>query len=310
MKSIHARLRSPGSPLESWAPMVVGLAALAATAQDSTPSAAPGAAAPPVVLAWDAMNKEYTARAGETTNLFTFSATNISRSVVYIGKLTPSCGCTVAKLPAEPWRLDAGSNGQVHITINFAGKYGLVTKFIRVDGWEEAGEGPTRQTNKLIQNLIIKVHLAEPPGVSATSSSVASTPSNASPSTLGMSADRARNLERSKVDRQAVFKGDCAACHAAPAHGKAGEELFQAVCAICHESAHRATMVPDLALAKPKTKRDEAYWASWIKVGKPNTLMPGFSGDPSIGGPLTADQIDALSAYLAKKYPSQSNAQN
>jgi mono/diheme cytochrome c family protein len=310
MKSSHVRLLNPGSSLKSWVTMAAGLAALAATAQDSTSSVAPGATATLAVLVWDALNKEYTAKAGETTNLFTFSATNISQSVVYIEKLTPSCGCTVAKLPAEPWRLDAGSNGQVHISINFAGKYGLVTKFIRVDGWEEAGEGPKRQTNKLTQNLIIKIHLPEPPAVSATPTSLASATSKASPSTLAMSADRARNLELSKVDRQAVFKGDCAACHAAPAHGKAGEELFQAVCAICHESAHRATMVPDLAMAKPKTKRDQAYWASWIKVGKPNTLMPGFSGDPSIGGPLSAEQIDALSAYLAKKYPAQSTAQN
>src|SRR5579863_3568191 len=195
MKSIPARLPIPVGPLKSWVPMVAGLAALAATAQNSTPTVAPGATSPPVVLAWDAMNKEYTAKAGETTNLFTFSATNISQSVVYIEKLTPSCGCTVAKLPAEPWRLDAGSNGQVHITINFAGKYGLVTKFIRVDGWEEAVEGPGRQTNKLTQNLIIKVHLPEPPAVSAASTSLASAPPNSPPSTLAMSADRARNLE-------------------------------------------------------------------------------------------------------------------
>jgi mono/diheme cytochrome c family protein len=293
-----------------WVPIVAGLSALAATAPNPAPTFASGATAPPEVLAWDAITKEYTAKAGETTNLFNFSATNISKSVVYIEKLTPSCGCTVAKLPANPWRLDAGSNGQVHITINFAGKYGLVTKFIRVDGWEEAGEGALRQTNKLTQNLIIKVHLPEPPAVSATATPVAAALSKTSPSIPASSAIRARNLELSRVDRQAVFKGDCAACHAAPAHGKAGEELFQAVCAICHESAHRATMVPDLAMAKPNTIRDEAYWASWIKVGKPNTLMPGFSGDPAIGGPLSAEQINALSAYLAKKYPSQSTAQN
>ena len=233
--------------------------------------------------------------------------------MVYIQKLTPSCGCTVAKLPAEPWRLDSGSNGQVHITINFAGKYGLVTKFIRVDGWEEVGEGSERQTNKLTQTLIIKVHLPEPSAVPQVAMAAGKTSSTAPPVTLASlaaGAGRARNLEMSKADRQAVFKGECAACHAAPAHGKAGEELFQAVCAICHESTHRATMVPDLAVARPNTNRDQAYWASWIKVGKIGTLMPGFSDDASLGGPLTPEQINTLAAYLSKKYPAQSAAQN
>jgi mono/diheme cytochrome c family protein len=222
----------------------------------------------------------------------------------------------VAKLPAEPWRLDAGSNGQVHITINFAGKYGLVTKFIRVDGWEEAGDGSRRQTNALTQNLIIKVHLPEPPVAPATASATVpgllavASAAPAAPANPAMGAARARNVEMSKVDRQAVFKGECAVCHSSPAHGKAGEELFQAVCAVCHESPHRATMVPDLAMAKPNTNRDQAYWASWIKSGKLGTLMPAFADDALTGGPLTPEQINLLSAYLAKKYPAQASAQN
>ncbi|MFM1941356.1 MAG: hypothetical protein RI897_338, partial [Verrucomicrobiota bacterium] len=46
--------------------------------------------------------------------------------------------------------------------------------------------------------------------------------------------DRLRNMQIAATDRQAVFRGDCARCHATPAEGKMGRELFQAVCAVCH----------------------------------------------------------------------------
>ena len=39
-----------------------------------------------------------------------------------------------------------------------------------------------------------------------------------------------------KADRQAIFKADCATCHAKPGEGKYGKALYDAVCAICHEA--------------------------------------------------------------------------
>jgi len=288
--------------------LAAGPVASAANLTSPQGGAAPSAAPALPGLQWDAMEKDYTAKTGEATNLFTFSATNVSTHLVYIEKLTPSCGCTVAKLPEEPWRLDTGSNGQVHITINFAGKYGLVTKFIRVDGWEEVGEGSFRQTNRLTQNLIIRVHLPEGSVDSASVPAPSRAASTAPPVTLTSLATgpgRTRNVEMAKADRQAVFKGECATCHAIPSHGKQGEELFQSACAICHESSHRAAMVPDLAVVKPNTKRNQAYWLAWITSGRAGTLMPAFSNEPQLGGPLTSDQIDHLAAYLTIKYPSE-----
>ena len=259
----------------------------------------PQALPPSTALAWDAMSKDYTTKPGEVTTMFTFSVTNISKSVVYIEKLRPSCGCTVAKLPAEPWRLDPGSNGDVHITINFAGKIGLVTKFIGVEGFEEVKTDTAVQTNRLMQNLVIRVTIPQqapqPPPVGIT----------ALANRGAMPMNRDQNVAMAKADRQAVFKGVCASCHAAPARDKTGEQLYQAVCAICHESSHRATMVPNLTVAKPNTTRDQIYWFSWIKFGKPGTLMPAFSDEPMFGGPLTPAQIKSLADYLAVKYPAQ-----
>jgi mono/diheme cytochrome c family protein len=112
--------------------------------------------------------------------------------------------------------------------------------------------------------------------------------------------DRERNLELAKVDRQAVFKGDCAKCHAAPTEGKMGQELYVVACGICHDANPRSTMVPNLrALNHPA---DYNYWKMMITIGKSGSLMPAFAQDQ--GGPLTGEQIDSLAKTLAETFPS------
>ncbi len=245
----------------------------------------------PSPLVWDAMVKNYTAKPGEITNMFTFSVTNISKSVVYIDQMRPSCGCTVAKLPQQPWRLDPGSNGVTYVTVNFAGKYGLLTKSIAVSG-SELGATPSEPTQKLTQTLLVKINIPMPTNSPAMAKPVLA---------RGGAMDRNANIDAARFDRQAVFKGECASCHAATALGKTGEPLFHAVCGVCHESPQRATMVPDLAVAK--VRRDETYWKSWIKFGKGGTLMPGFLNSGAVGGPLTPEQIQSLVDFLVQKYP-------
>jgi mono/diheme cytochrome c family protein len=265
----------------------------------SRPVARPAAPVPlasaPAPVVWDAMSKDYTAAPGEPTHQFTFSVTNASSSLAYIQKLRPSCGCTVATLPAEPWRLEPGAGGDVHISIDLRGKFGMITKFISVDGLVVERTNSVTRTNSFLQTLIIHVNIPT---------------QNSAPQMTAMApglddARRGQNVAMAKTDRQAVFKGDCASCHSAPAHGKSGGELFQAVCGVCHTSPHRASMVPDLAGLKPGVIRNEAYWQTWIESGRPGTLMPAFSDDPSIGGPLTAEQINSLAGYLAKTYPAR-----
>jgi mono/diheme cytochrome c family protein len=113
-----------------------------------------------------------------------------------------------------------------------------------------------------------------------------------------------RQMAAAKVDRQAVFKNDCATCHMKQGQFRFGKALYDADCGICHEAEHRASMVPDLHHLKVPT--NEEFWLTWIAHGKPGTFMPAFSqGD---GGPLTDMQIASLAAYLSAAIPSKASS--
>ena len=101
-------------------------------------------------------------------------------------------------------------------------------------------------------------------------------------------AQRDAGIMAAKADRQAVFKG------------KYGQQLFDAICAVCHEAKNRATMVPDLRNLKVPT--NEEFWRTWITSGKAGSLMPAFA--TSQGGPLNDLQIASLAAYLNAIIPS------
>jgi len=218
-------------------------------------------------LVWDATSKRHDARKGETNVLFTFSATNLSPAEIVVNAVRTSCGCTIAKVPTLPWRLASGTNGQIEVTVDLRGKYGLLSKMISVD------------TSAGLSLLSVNVNIPQPD-------------------------PREMNRMMAQADRQAVFRNDCANCHARPAIGKTGETLFKAACSICHEAEHRATMVPDLSVLKKPADRN--YWETWVKYGKPGTLMPAFS--MVAGGPLEEHQIESLVLYLTDRYrPSRSN---
>ena len=217
----------------------------------------------------DAASKEYSAQPGEMKHVFVFRIANASpEAPLVIHRVNPSCGCSIAKTPAQPWRLAPGESGEFSIEISFPGKSGVVTKTATIE---------TDRGRKIVSFQVTIPKLELPPGPEGV---------------------RLRNLEKAAADRQAVFKGDCASCHAAPAAGKRGEPLYRAVCGICHEAEHRATMVPDLhALPQATTP---AYWRSLIIAGKANTLMPGFARD--LGGPLEPVQIESLVEYLSREF--------
>ncbi len=197
--------------------------------------------------------------------------TNSIPMPVVITQVHPSCGCTTAQLPPLPWTIAPGTNGEIGLTVNLAGKFGTVVKTVHV---------ATSQGSK---DLIIQITILPPVMRILTD------------------ADRMKQMEIAKVDRQAVFKNDCASCHVKPGEFKYGKDLFDADCGICHEAEHRATMVPDLHNLKVPT--NEEFWRTWIAHGKPGTFMPAFSeGD---GGPLSDMQIASLAAYLNAAIPSR-----
>jgi mono/diheme cytochrome c family protein len=112
---------------------------------------------------------------------------------------------------------------------------------------------------------------------------------------------REKNIEIAFADRQAVFRGDCMKCHATPAKGKLGEELYLAACTLCHDASPRASMIPDLN--SPRGPRDLAFWMKWIGEGGPGTMMPAFAAEH--GGPLNEEQICSLARYAYDACPKE-----
>ena len=223
------------------------------------------------LIVWDAEHKDVTVSSGTAQAQFTFNLTNVSTEVITISGVSTSCGCTVAKLPEQPWKLAPGTNGQIGATMNLAGKSGPVKKTLTVT---------SDKGNKM---LTVQANILPP---SATPAPMSAT-------------DREQNQKLAIVDRQGVLKGDCARCHAAPGTGKFSQALFTAVCGVCHEAEHRAPMVANLHALPYETSPET--WRLWITYGKPGSLMPAFA--LSEGGILTDEQITSLVNYLSVAIP-------
>ena len=197
---------------------------------------------------------------------------SITLTPVTILSVHPSCGCTTAELPPVPWMIAGGSNGAIKLAVNLAGKSGTLFKTVNI------------ATDHGKKDLMLRINVLPPPPVAPMSAE-----------------ERARGVAAAKLDRQAVFKGDCVSCHAKNIEGKYGQQLFASVCAVCHEATPRASMVPDLHNLKDPTS--EEFWRTWITAGKAGTLMPSFA--TSQGGPLSDLQIASLAAYLNTACPSR-----
>jgi mono/diheme cytochrome c family protein len=228
---------------------------------------------PDGVIAWDAQQKTVDATNGQDLARFDFSFTNVSPGPITILSGRGSCSCTTVQLPETPWLVPAGGTGQFGAIINLAGKTGSIFKYAMIS------------TDKGTKNLMLRVNILPPPAPGPMSD-----------------AERARGIVAAKLDRQAVFKGDCVNCHAKNVDGKFGQELFAQVCAVCHEATPRATMVPDLHHLKDLTS--EEFWRTWTASGKAGTLMPAFSS--AQGGPLSDLQIASVAAYLNAIIPPNS----
>jgi mono/diheme cytochrome c family protein len=246
------------------------------------------AAQPATFLAWEVDSKKVEVQPGELAAHFTFYVTNVSSQVVVITNLQRSCGCTDASMPAQPWTLAPGTNGPIRATIDLRGKMGAISKMLTV--------------NSTAGSKILTLNVNIPAAANAAANpnpSLNLNPNPPLPSKPVSNMDRERNQQASTQDRQVVFKGECASCHATPTVGKFGHELYQAGCAICHDAEHRAQMVPDLHSLKPAL--DAEQWKQWITASKPGSMMPAFA--KVHGGPLSDEQIVSLVDYLTRTMP-------
>lgn len=242
---------------------------LASNRLTSVPQAfRPQAAVQPAsYMAWDAEKKATNVASGLTNVHFSFWLTNVSTEDVLVHSVRTSCGCAVAQLPAYPWRLTPGSNGPIQVTVDLRGKMGSFEKNVMVD------------TSTGIKSLIVEINMPVNPSAPG-----------------GGDMERLKNMRLAMADRQVVFKGECAKCHSEPATGKSGEPLYAAVCANCHDSVHRAALVPDLKALNHPTSPE--HWHKWIVEGKTGTMMPAFA--QSAGGPLTEEQVQSLVQFLTE----------
>jgi len=206
---------------------------------------------------------------------FDFSVTNVSSGDVVINSIVGSCHCTVAQLPSQPWKLAPKEVGQFSATMDLAGTPPGESKFKELIISSDKGIKKLNVTTRVLPDM-------------------------------SSGESRTNAVKMATADRMAVFKGDCMQCHAETAkdsagHDKLGQDLYSAVCGICHEAAHRATFVPDLHHLKEPTSAD--FWRNWINNGKPGTLMPAFA--KSEGGILNGEQIESLVKYLSANIPAQ-----
>jgi cytochrome c5 len=225
-------------------------------------------------LVWDAMEKKQVLPGMTNLAVFTFWVTNNSTSDAVIGWVEAECDCTVIDASKVfPWTIAPGAGGPLNIRVNIRGRFGDFVK-------------------------TVTVHTAHGPQVLTVSMKIPLTPA---PSNVSV---RQKDLMVAKADRQALFRGSCAMCHAVPTVGLTGAALFTKACAICHQAEPRAEMVPDLAALKHPTDAD--HWRRWITLGKAGTVMPAFAH--AEGGILNTNQIESLVEYVMKQFPSVNSA--
>jgi mono/diheme cytochrome c family protein len=223
-------------------------------------------ATPETQLVWSSDHLETNTTATQATADYVFGVTNVSDSEVVIEHAKPSCSCTTAKMPSEPWHLAPHTGGQMLVSVDLKGKMGTFDKTVGVY-FADTNQPPKflRVTVKMPDRKLM----------------------------------REANLKMAAADRQAVFKGDCATCHAEPAKTATGHALYRQACGICHDAKPRASFVPELRMINHPM--DYEFWRTNIAHGHPGTLMPAFA--KSEGGPLTDEQIDMLAKDCLKGMP-------
>ncbi len=171
-----------------------------------------------------------------------------------------SCGCTVSVADDAP--VAPGASGTIHIEFDPAGLVGPVKRTLAVD------------SNDPINGVIKLTVRAQVKRVDLPAGSAGHPP----------------------IAGQSMLMGTCASCHAAPAAGRTGGDLYDAVCAMCHGERATGGRAPSLRHPSYLDTRDDRELAEEIAYGTANPSMPGFAD--LMGGPLSRQQIDSLVRLL------------
>ena len=139
-----------------------------------------------------------------------WSFRNVGDGPLLITGTRPQCGCTATL--QDDRVIPPGGTGTLEITFDPAGLSGSIRKSLAV----MTNEFPERRTLLEIMATVIPVETKVEAGDH--------------PPTAG----------------QSLLIGSCAGCHAAPAAGKTGVELYAAVCAMCHGDDGTGDLAPAL----------------------------------------------------------------
>lgn len=189
--------------------------------------------------------------------MYHFDFENLSPGNITDIKLTTSCGCTTVKYTGDT--LAPTEKFPVEVNVDLAGKRGKITKGI-VATFKKGG---IEFEKEFTLSFIVKKNVA---------------------------AHQAANL------KNVLFDEKCGSCHAKPAEGKFGKELFVAVCAFCHGENAQGAMAMGFTNVNYYRTFDINKIRDVIENGTPQGEMPGFSKPQ--GGPLDEKQIETLIGYF------------
>jgi len=189
--------------------------------------------------------------------VYHFDFENFSPSNITDIKLTTSCGCTTVKYTGDT--IAPKEKLPVEVNVDLTGKRGKITKGVIATFKKDGVEFEKEFSVKFVVKKNVDGH-------------------------------QATNL------KEVLFNEKCGSCHAKPAEGKLGKELFVAVCAFCHGENAQGVSAMGFTKVGYYQNFDVKRIRAVIENGTPQGEMPGFSREQ--GGPLDRKQIETLVGYF------------
>jgi mono/diheme cytochrome c family protein len=213
-------------------------------------------------IRFDAKSHDFGPTRSDTKVAFKFVFHNDGDEPLLILETRPSCACTATVPAAEA--IPPGGTGTIDVTFDPATQFGQVHKSVAVT------------SNDPVSRVVVLAMQAE---VIPTGSQNVG---NGHPPISG----------------QSLLIGSCGKCHAQPAVGKAGADLWAAVCAACHGKSGEGLpgRGPSLVERTWLSSHDDKAIFNGIAFGTVSPKMPGYSR--LTGGPLDDAQVLSLVELL------------